>query len=121
MAPTWGVEDVRRIVLCTGKVYYDLAKDQASDVAVIRIEQLYPFPATELAEEIARYDAGVEVCWLQEEPLNMGAWTFIRPRLSDLTGKEVRLISRPESASPATGSHMQHAKEQAALRDEAFS
>ena len=116
-----GVEDVRRIVLCTGKVYYDLAKDQASDVAVIRIEQLYPFPATELAEEIARYDAGVEVCWLQEEPLNMGAWTFIRPRLSVLTGKEVRLISRPESASPATGSHVQHAKEQAALRDEAFS
>ncbi len=113
-------DGVRRIVLCAGKVYYDLAKDQPPDVAVVRIEQLYPFPAAELASEIKRYGDQVDVCWLQEEPLNMGAWTFIRPRLADLIGKEIRVISRPESASPATGSHLQHAKEQAALRVEAF-
>ena len=89
-------------------------------MALVRIEQVYPFPAAEIASEIKRYGDGVRVCWLQEEPPNMGARTFIRPLLADEIGKEIRSISRPESASPATGTHLQHAMEQVALRVEVF-
>ncbi len=113
--------DVKRVVLCSGKVYYDLLEHRSPEVALVRIEQLYPFPEAELMAELGRYRRGVEVVWLQEEPVNMGAWTFIRPRLAALIGAEVGLISRPESASPASGSHQQHDREQAALSGQAFS
>ena len=107
---------VRRVVLCSGKVYYDVLRERASeDVALVRVEQLYPFPAQELVAELNRFDNDVEICWLQEEPVNMGAWTFIRPRLVSLLGKSIKLVSRPESASPATGHHQQHKREQADL------
>ncbi|MDH5503308.1 MAG: multifunctional oxoglutarate decarboxylase/oxoglutarate dehydrogenase thiamine pyrophosphate-binding subunit/dihydrolipoyllysine-residue succinyltransferase subunit [Acidimicrobiia bacterium] len=111
---------VTRVVLCSGKVYHDLIEHQPAHVALVRVERMYPFPADELAAELGRYGDEVEVVWLQEEPANMGAWTFVRHRLSDLLGKEIGLIGRPESASPATGSHQQHDREQEGLRIQAF-
>ncbi|MDH3308480.1 MAG: 2-oxoglutarate dehydrogenase E1 component, partial [Acidimicrobiia bacterium] len=91
-----------------------------SDVAVVRIEQLYPFKTESVAEVLARYPEGVEVLWAQEEPSNMGAWNFVRPLLHDLAGDEIRLVGRVESASPATGSHSLHGHEQAAIVAEAL-
>jgi 2-oxoglutarate dehydrogenase E1 component len=111
---------VKRVVLCSGKVYHDLIAHQPAHVALVRVERLYPFPAEELAAELGRYGDEVDVVWLQEEPANMGAWTFVRHRLADLLGKDIGLISRPESASPATGSHQQHDREQEGLRNQAF-
>jgi 2-oxoglutarate dehydrogenase E1 component len=114
------VNGVKRVVLCSGKVYYDLLENRSAEVALVRVEQLYPFPDGELMAELGRYRRGVTVTWLQEEPANMGAWTFIRPRLSALIGGDIALISRPASASPASGSHHQHDREQGALSEQAF-
>jgi 2-oxoglutarate dehydrogenase E1 component len=114
-------EPVRRIVLATGKVAVDVMgqRDKSSrpDVAVVRIEQLYPWPADQIAATIARYERAGEVVWLQEEPQNMGAWTFVRDRLEELLGPDYRLtrVARVASGSPATGSHAMHALEQADL------
>ncbi|MBP9663461.1 MAG: multifunctional oxoglutarate decarboxylase/oxoglutarate dehydrogenase thiamine pyrophosphate-binding subunit/dihydrolipoyllysine-residue succinyltransferase subunit [Pyrinomonadaceae bacterium] len=109
---------VRRIVLCSGKVYYDLEvareNDQISDVAVIRLEQFYPFPLTALTEIIASYPTATELVWTQEEPQNMGGWTFVEPRLRAIlpTNMRLRYIGRDASASPATGSYAIHDLEQ---------
>ncbi|MGV3760744.1 MAG: multifunctional oxoglutarate decarboxylase/oxoglutarate dehydrogenase thiamine pyrophosphate-binding subunit/dihydrolipoyllysine-residue succinyltransferase subunit [Actinomycetota bacterium] len=121
------VEDpskVERVVLCSGKIGQEAlaARDEArTPVAVVRVEQLYPWPTEQLAEIVARYPKATEVAWLQEEPENMGAWGFARGRLHDAFGDthRVRRISRPESGSPATGSHTIHQQEQAALLEEA--
>ena len=99
---------VERVVACTGKVYYDLIaqrEELASDaVAVVRIEQLYPFPAAQLREIVAAYPNVREIVWTQEEPMNMGAWRYIRPLLHDVAqGADVRYNGRPERASPAEG------------------
>jgi 2-oxoglutarate dehydrogenase E1 component len=111
-------------VLTSGKIYYDLVKareDRKLDhVAVLRLEQLYPFPAGELARALARYSATAELVWAQEEPRNMGGWRFVREHFMDgeiLTpGKRVPLYAgRDESASPATGSHKVHLREQDAV------
>ncbi|MCS7058535.1 MAG: 2-oxoglutarate dehydrogenase E1 component [Meiothermus sp.] len=114
------VPGASRILLCSGKVYYDLeAARRASgrgDVALIRLEQLYPFPQKELEAALASYPAGVEVVWVQEEPANMGAWWFIRARFGDrIFGRPLRVVARPESSSPAVGSKKVHDKEQQAL------
>ena len=111
--------DVRRLALCTGKVVFDaLARrdDIASAVAIARLEQLHPWPAAEIAAVIARYPALDEVVWFQEEPENMGAWSYVLRRLPRLVpaGTTFSLVSRPESGSPATGSATLHALE---LRD----
>ncbi len=117
---------VRRVLLCSGKVYYELAaaraEREADDIAIVRIEQLYPLPEDELQEVLAPYADGVEVRWVQEEPVNMGAWVFLRFRLGGrLFGRlPFRRVTRPESASPATGSAASHRLEQARLLDEAF-
>ncbi|HEX4823665.1 MAG TPA: multifunctional oxoglutarate decarboxylase/oxoglutarate dehydrogenase thiamine pyrophosphate-binding subunit/dihydrolipoyllysine-residue succinyltransferase subunit [Candidatus Polarisedimenticolaceae bacterium] len=112
---------VRRVVLCTGKVAYDLdaarRESTADDVAIVRIEQLYPFPAASVDRVLARYPAAVEICFAQEEPRNMGAWRFVEDRLH----RTLRYAGRPESASPATGSHSRHLQEQRALVREALS
>ncbi len=105
--------DVRRVLLCSGKVYYSLAtareKEKASDVAVVRIEQLYPFPHRELAALLGRYRRAQEFAWVQEESQNRGAWSFIAPRLAELLPDTVvQYIGRDESASPATGSFRMH-------------
>jgi 2-oxoglutarate dehydrogenase E1 component len=83
-------------------------------VAVVRIEQLHPWPADQIAAAIAEYERAEEVIWLQEEPENMGAWTFVRDRLESMIGDDFRFskVSRVASGSPATGSHAMHELEQ---------
>lgn len=117
---------VRRVMFCTGKVYYDIlakrAKLGAHDVAVVRLEQLYPFHEVRVREILNKYQAAKEVIWVQEEPKNMGAWTFIQPLLSELLLFSQRLFyaGRKASASPATGFAVVHNMEQEALLDAAF-
>jgi multifunctional 2-oxoglutarate metabolism enzyme len=100
---------VRRVVLCSGKVAYDAmaARDEAkAPVAIVRVEQLYPWPEQQIADVLARYERASEVYWLQEEPENMGPWPFVHSRLHRLLRDDftLRHVSRVESASPATGS-----------------
>ncbi len=113
---------VKRILLCTGKMYYHLAEKQAADnrqdVAIIRIEQLYPFPKYQLEALLKKYAKKVEIFWVQEEPGNMGALWHIRHRIGDII--DFKYIARKNSASPATGYKKQHAKEQTDLIDQAF-
>jgi 2-oxoglutarate dehydrogenase E1 component len=118
-------EQVRRVLLCSGKVYYDLVvgreQRDISDIALVRVEQLYPFPADEIAAELARYPNATDVCWVQEEPWNMGAWHFMYHRLLPVLGGRVpRYIGRDEAASPATGSYKIHQAEQADIIDRAL-
>ena len=111
---------VRRVLLCSGKVYYDLIARRGEvgsqrEVAVVRIEQLYPWPAAELKSVLDRYPSAREWVWVQEESQNMGAWTFVAPRLRDLLGVEIPYVGRDASASPATGSKAIHDREQAEI------
>jgi 2-oxoglutarate dehydrogenase E1 component len=110
---------VQRVILCTGKVGQQLMAERdkhGAPVAVVRLEQLYPFPFDQIQEILARYQNARSVVWLQEEPHNMGAWTFVNARLRDeLTDRSWRCISRHESGSPATGSARIHEQEQAQL------
>ena len=117
--------DVKRAMLCTGKVYYDLldARSKRGDksTALLRIEQLYPLRVAELKAALDRYPNLSEIIWVQEEPANMGALNFIVPRLQPLARRlRFRAVSRVESASPATGSHKAHVLEQQALMNDAF-
>ncbi len=121
--------DIRRVVLCSGKVYYDLYEERekrgVDDVYLMRLEQLYPFPVKPLMVELSRF-AQAEVIWCQEEPRNMGAWTFVAPEIEavlEAVGgrtRRLRYTGRPASASPATGLLRRHIKEQAALVDAAL-
>ncbi len=113
---------VRRVVLCTAKTFYDLTQQEVpSAVAVVRVDQLYPFPVAELRAVLARYGAVREVVWAQEEPQNMGAWTFVAPRLTALLGAtRLRYTGRPERASPAEGYESAHKAEQARIVAEAL-
>jgi len=117
---------VKRIVLCTGKVYYDLAdarrKSDDRRVAVVRLEQIYPFPLQSIREMLASYPNANEIVWAQEEPQNMGGWTFVQDRLENLLPncQRARYVGRSASASPATGSYSIHQKEQAELVTEAL-
>ena len=110
---------VRRVLLCTGKVYYDLAERRRAagvgDVAIVRVERLYPLPAQEILAELAKYPAGAEVTWVQEEPANMGAWPYMGLQLPAVIGRPLRLISLPPSSAPAAGSAKAHAAEHAQL------
>jgi 2-oxoglutarate dehydrogenase E1 component len=117
----------RRLVMCTGKIYYDLLerreRDEVDDIGIMRVEQLYPLRASELQARLAPYPKDIDLVWVQEEPWNMGAWYFMRARLPEILGNEqpLRCIARPESASPATGSGASHKLEQTLLVDEVFS
>ena len=117
---------IRRVLLCTGKVYYDLIErreqDDANDIAIVRLEQIYPLPKQPLAAALELYPAGTDICWVQEEPKNMGAWPFLVGQIgAEFLGRlPLRPISRPASASPATGSATSHRREQARLVEEAF-
>jgi 2-oxoglutarate dehydrogenase E1 component len=118
-------DDVTRLILCNGKVYVDLVTSQfaasASHVAIVRVEELYPFPGDELAAILRQYPSARDVVWLQEEPKNMGAWTYMQPRLQPLlNGRTLRYIGRPERASPAEGFAEMHEQEQARIIAEAF-
>ena len=122
-------KDIKRIVMCTGKVYYDLLQERRArkikDVTIIRVENLYPFPATELAEEVKKYPNS-DVVWCQEEAENMGYWQFVDRRiegvLTDVKHKSGRpvYVGREAAASPATGHLGTHNKQQAALIDAAL-
>ncbi|HMB95494.1 MAG TPA: 2-oxoglutarate dehydrogenase E1 component, partial [Tepidisphaeraceae bacterium] len=110
-------QNVRRVLLCSGKVYYSLAsareKEKKTDLAIIRVEQLYPFPDKELKAAFDRYLRAQEVVWVQEESKNRGAWTFMSPRLMELLPDHVvQYVGRDESASPATGSFKMHQAEE---------
>jgi 2-oxoglutarate dehydrogenase E1 component len=119
-------KQVSRVLLCSGKVYHDLLehrdKQQRDDVAIVRMEQYYPFPTTELEAALAPYDVKTPVYWVQEEPRNMGAWPFLVQKFcTRLLGRwSFDGIFRPESASPATGSKAAHQMEQAKLVAHAF-
>ena len=127
--PIAQAKDVRRVVLCTGKVYYDLLtarRDQAiKDIALARIEQLHPFPVVSLPRTLAQYP-NAEVVWCQEEPENMGAWNFVDRRIEKVLAeigvraKRPRYVGPPEASSPATGLARTHAAEQTALVAEAL-
>jgi 2-oxoglutarate dehydrogenase E1 component len=117
---------IRRVLLCTGKVYYDLlaAREERAydDVAIVRIEQLYPLHKDELLETLSVYADGTQVVWVQEEPKNMGAWPYINRELPGLLLGSFpwSCVSRPLSASPATGSATRHKREQARLVEDAL-
>lgn len=114
-------KSVKRVLLCSGKVYYDLLEKQQSDkrkdVAILRLEQLYPTPLGQLQEIVKKFPAMKELVWVQEEPENMGAWPYI---VREYDGSDIKLVSREASASPATGFNKQHQKEQAAIVEKAF-
>lgn len=117
---------VRRVLMCSGRVYYDLARAReefgATDVHIIRLEQLYPLHGKELADVLAPYESGTELVWVQDEPWNMGAWYFIKVRLQAIFGDglPIQCVSRAESSSPATGSNYAHRLENKALMAAAF-
>jgi 2-oxoglutarate dehydrogenase E1 component len=112
-------EEVKRLVFCTGKVFYDLATagERPAHVALVRVEELYPWPHEQVAAIVDQYPNVEEVVWAQEEPKNMGAWTFVWPRLRASTGNmlAVRYVGRPERASPAEGYKQSHDVEQARI------
>jgi 2-oxoglutarate decarboxylase len=109
---TFGTSAVRRVVLCTGKIYHDLAGYRATvnakSTAVVRVERLYPIPHEELRAELSRYPDDVELVWVQEEPSNQGAWPRMALRLPELLGRPLSLISLPASSAPAAGSAKVH-------------
>jgi 2-oxoglutarate dehydrogenase E1 component len=113
---------INRIAFCTGKVYYDLLerkeKENNSELAIVRLEQLYPFPKKQVEALLQKYGQATSYLWVQEEPENSGAWSYI---LRVMRQHNLKYVGRAESASPATGSHKQHEKEQQAILDEVFS
>lgn len=118
-------KETRRLILCTGKVYYDLLDARKSNglekVELVRVEQLYPCPADELKKIAESRQSLAEVVWAQEEPMNRGAWTYMEPRLRDIfPGRTIQYAGRDAAASPAVGSLKTHRREQAALIEDAF-
>ena len=122
-------DEIRRLVICSGKVYYDLleARDAAGldDVYILRLEQFYPFPAMSMSKELGRF-RNAEVVWCQEEPKNQGAWSFVEPNIEWILGRIGARSSRPiyagrpAAASPATGLMKQHRQQQQALINDAL-
>ena len=118
---------IARLLLCSGKIYYELAaarhEKQARNVAIVRVEQLYPFPEERIAAILERYQGVTDLVWVQEEPRNMGAWRFMWEHMQPLLESrrlELRYVGRPASAAPATGSYRKHLEEQAAVIEAAF-
>jgi 2-oxoglutarate dehydrogenase E1 component len=117
-------KSAKRVILCSGKVYYDLSAyrqaNKIKDTAIVRIEQFYPLNADLLQRIIANYPKAQDIAWCQEEPKNMGGWSFIAPRLMEVLERLPRYAGRAEAASPAVGSLAKHKHEQAKLVQEAF-
>jgi len=127
--PVAGIGDpgnkIERVILCSGKVYFDLIayreKEKITNSAIIRIEQLYPLDEKQLGALVEAFPTEARLVWCQEESQNMGAWSFIEPRLRAMFGREVGYAGRNASASPAVGALALHKREQACLIAEAFS
>jgi 2-oxoglutarate dehydrogenase E1 component len=123
-SPTPG--EIRHLLFCTGKIYYELADAVARanhpDLAIARIEELYPFPAEEILELVSHYRALEEVVWVQEEPRNMGALSYIGPLLRGVVPRGIHLkhVARPERASPAEGRNKNHGIAQDRIVQEAL-
>ena len=119
------LQDCRRVLLCSGKIYYELARQRAeheiSNIAIIRLEQLYPLHTERLREVLAPCPENAEYFWVQEETANGGAWDHLRPQLTRLLGREPGYVGRKRSASTAVGSHRVHKSEQQQILDKAFS
>jgi 2-oxoglutarate dehydrogenase E1 component len=120
-------ERVSRVLLCSGKVYYDLLaareKRESENIAIVRLEQIYPFPKQQVHDIFMRYPSSADVAWVQEEPRNMGIWRFMRSFVQPMlepSRRKIRYIGRPESASPAGGSYKRHEQEQAEIVESAF-
>ena len=120
-------DNVTRVLVCSGKIAVDLAKQRESaerdDFSILRVEQLYPLPADEIEAALEAYPEGTEVFWVQEEPRNMGAWYFMKVRWDEVNLQDrwpLKVVSRPESASPSTGSKKMHVIEQKELIEEAI-
>ena len=119
-------DGIRRLILCTGKIYYDLLARREEkgldEVALVRLEQLYPFPEAQVAGAIGRYPKAEEFLWVQEEALNMGAWYFVQPLLDELlpASAELGYVGRDEAASPAVGDAGQHQSEQHEIVEQAL-
>jgi len=117
---------VKRVIACSGKVYYDLVKKRTEredeDVAIVRVEQLYPFPHKAFAAELKKYPNATDVVWCQDEPQNQGAWFFIQHNIHEnmLDGQKLGYAGRAASASPAVGYAHLHQEQQKALVDAAF-
>jgi 2-oxoglutarate dehydrogenase E1 component len=117
---------VRRVALCSGKIAVDLLTSERRqdnpNIAVVRVEQLYPFPEDAIRKALDRYSSVREVCWVQEEPENMGAWEFVRPLLESIVdGRHpLRYIGRSRNSSPSEGSSSWHAANQRAIVDQVF-
>ena len=117
---------VKRLIACSGKVYYDLVRTRAdrknADVAIVRVEQLYPFPHKAFAAELKKYPSLSEVVWCQDEPQNQGAWFFVQHYIHENMSEGQRLgyAGRPPSASPAVGYAHLHQEQQKALLEQAF-
>ena len=120
-------KDVKRVLLCSGKVYYDLVaarrERKVDDVAILRLEQLYPFPHKAVAAELKKFPKAEEVVWVQDEPQNQGAWFFVQHNLLEnmAEGQKLAYAGRPASASPAVGYYSKHNEQQKALIEAAFS
>jgi 2-oxoglutarate dehydrogenase E1 component len=115
-------DKIRRILICSGKIYYELASRRKElgldNVAIVRLEQIHPYPEEQLRDIIHRYPLNAEVVWVQEEPRNMGAWRFVQERMDPMlaeSGRQVYYVGRKPSASPATGSYKRHLLEQSEI------
>lgn len=118
-------EKVKRVLICSGKVYYDLVNqrekaEKVREVAILRLEQIYPWPVEALKAALGRYRNAREWVWVQEESQNMGAWSFVAPRFQEILGQAIQYVGRDASASPASGSHHVHDREQTELVEAAI-
>ncbi|HVA97400.1 MAG TPA: 2-oxoglutarate dehydrogenase E1 component, partial [Bacteroidia bacterium] len=115
------VIDIKKVVFCSGKIYYDLLerqeKENDNSIAIVRLEQIYPLPLAQLKAIVAKYTNAKDWFWVQEEPENMGAWTFMAMNFREVP---LKLISRPASASPATGYHVIHDQQQEQILEKVF-
>jgi 2-oxoglutarate dehydrogenase E1 component len=117
-------EDVRRAVFTQGKLFYELVnerEERKAPVAIVRVEQLYPFPTAAIRRELEAFPGAAAPLWVQEEPENMGAWRYLQAAFREHVGVDLAVVAREESASPATGSLTIHQREQSALLERVFS
>jgi 2-oxoglutarate dehydrogenase E1 component len=117
------IEKPQRVIFCTGKIYYQLLQRRetlkAYSMAIVRVEQLYPFPQEKIEGIVEKYNSAIQWFWVQEEPENMGAWRFMEPRLRKIIGKDLTYVGRSPSASPATGFANIYKQEQGSIPDQA--